>query len=64
MSLDGFIAGPDAGPGNGLGEGGLRLHDWVLAGAGAGAKGVPALVAGGVNGQVLREFMAARGGRS
>ena len=29
MSLDGFIAGPNAGPGNGLGDGGERLHDWV-----------------------------------
>jgi dihydrofolate reductase len=26
MSLDGFIAGPNAGPGNGLGDGGERLH--------------------------------------
>ena len=29
MSLDGFIAGPDAGPGNGLGNGGQRLHEWL-----------------------------------
>lgn len=29
MSLDGFIAGPNAGPGNGLGDGGERLHDWI-----------------------------------
>jgi dihydrofolate reductase len=29
MSLDGFIAGPDDGPGNGLGDGGERLHEWV-----------------------------------
>ena len=29
MSLDGFIAGPDPGPGNGLGDGGERLHDWI-----------------------------------
>jgi hypothetical protein len=28
MSLDGFIAGPNEGPDNGLGDGGLRLHDW------------------------------------
>ena len=33
MSLDGFIAGPNAGPGNGLGDGGHRLHEWVLSGA-------------------------------
>ena len=28
MSLDGFIAGPNAGSGNGLGDGGERLHEW------------------------------------
>jgi dihydrofolate reductase len=44
MSLDGFIAGPNEGPGNGLGDGGLRLHEWGR---------VP-----GVNGHVLDEFMA------
>jgi dihydrofolate reductase len=29
MSLDGFIAGPNDGPENGLGDGGERLHEWV-----------------------------------
>ena len=29
MSLDGFIAGPNAGPGNGLGDRGERLHEWI-----------------------------------
>jgi dihydrofolate reductase len=29
MSLEGFIAGPDDGPGLGLGRGGERLHEWV-----------------------------------
>jgi dihydrofolate reductase len=29
MSLDGFIAGPNDGPGQGLGEGGERLHEWL-----------------------------------
>ena len=29
MSLDGFIAGPNDGPDNGLGDGGDRLHEWV-----------------------------------
>jgi dihydrofolate reductase len=28
MSLDGFVAGPNAGPDNGLGDGGERLHEW------------------------------------
>ena len=30
ISLDGFVTGPDAGPDNGLGTGGLPLHAWVL----------------------------------
>jgi dihydrofolate reductase len=56
MSLDGFIAGPNEGPGNGLGDGGHRLHEWVLRGADGDHRGVgrPA----GVNGQVFDEFMA------
>lgn len=29
-SLDGYVAGPDDGPGKGLGEGGERLHYWVF----------------------------------
>ncbi|MET7465084.1 hypothetical protein [Nonomuraea sp. NPDC005501] len=29
MSLDGFIAGPGNGPGDGLGIGGIRLHEWL-----------------------------------
>jgi dihydrofolate reductase len=29
-SVDGYIAGPDDGPGRGLGEGGERLHYWVF----------------------------------
>jgi dihydrofolate reductase len=32
MSLDGFIAGPNEGPDNGLGDGGHRLHEWYFAG--------------------------------
>src|SRR3954468_19318409 len=31
MSLDGFIAGPDMRPGQGLGRGGEQLHEWVVA---------------------------------
>ena len=30
MSLDGFIAGPNVRPDNGLGDGGQHLHDWAL----------------------------------
>ena len=32
MSLDGFIAGPNETDDHGLGDGGARLHDWVLDG--------------------------------
>jgi dihydrofolate reductase len=32
MSVDGYVAGPDDGPGKGLGEGGERLHYWVFGG--------------------------------
>jgi dihydrofolate reductase len=31
-SVDGYITGPDDGPGHGLGEGGERLHYWVFGG--------------------------------
>ena len=32
MSLDGFVAGPNDGPGNGLGDGGERLFKWYSSG--------------------------------
>ena len=31
-SVDGYVAGPDDRPGQGLGEGGERLHYWVFGG--------------------------------
>ena len=31
-SIDGYIAGPNDGPGRGLGDGGERLHYWVFGG--------------------------------
>jgi dihydrofolate reductase len=57
MSLDGFVAGPNEGPGNGLGDGGDRLHEWFFTGADADHSGVPSRLAG-VNGQVFDELMA------
>jgi dihydrofolate reductase len=32
ISLDGYVAGPNDGPGRGLGDGGERLHYWVFGG--------------------------------
>jgi dihydrofolate reductase len=32
MSLDGFVAGPNDGPGNGLGDNGEQLFDWYFTG--------------------------------
>jgi dihydrofolate reductase len=32
ISVDGFITGPNDGPGRGLGDGGERLHYWVFGG--------------------------------
>jgi dihydrofolate reductase len=57
MSLDGFIAGPNEGPDNGLGDGGHRLHEWAFTAAEAAREarsGRPA----GVNAQVVDEFMS------
>src|SRR5687767_15792651 len=34
VSLDGFVAGPNDSVENGLGDGGERLHEWVVALAG------------------------------
>jgi dihydrofolate reductase len=60
MSLDGFIAGPNEGPGNGLGDGGERLHEWVFS-PGSEEVGAPVEKEGrrtGVNGQIVDEFMS------
>ena len=55
VSLDGFIAGPNERPDNGLGDGGHRLHDWFLIGADADHRvGRPA----GVNGEIFDELMS------
>jgi dihydrofolate reductase len=56
MSLDGFIAGPNERPDNGLGDGGLRLHDWVMSGGDVDLEAIRR--AGGANGRVIDEFMS------
>src|SRR5436305_1938834 len=57
ISLDGFIAGPNERLDNGLGDGGERLHEWFMMGAGAvDLEAIRRL--GGVNGKVVDELMA------
>jgi len=56
MSLDGFVAGPNEGPENGLGDGGERLHEWFSTGAPTDHSGVPGRPSG-VNGEVMDEAM-------
>jgi dihydrofolate reductase len=56
MSLDGFIAGPNERPGNPLGDGGHRLHDWftVYDDSGAAKFELPS----SANGQIFEEMLA------
>jgi dihydrofolate reductase len=56
MSVDGFIAGPNDGPANGLGDRGHRLHDWFLPDGGDHKNAASHLT--GVNRQVMDEAMA------
>jgi dihydrofolate reductase len=56
MSLDGFIAGPNEGPGNGLGDGGMRLHEWMFGDGDVNLESVRR--SGGANGQIVDEFMS------
>ena len=69
MSLDGFIAGPNETPGNGLGDGGGRLHEWLFTDEAAEVGPEvghghdylqQTIVAGtsGINRQVVDEFMS------
>jgi dihydrofolate reductase len=53
VSLDGFIAGPNERPDNGLGDGGMRLHEWF------GDMDFEAMRrSGSVNGQIVDEFLS------
>jgi dihydrofolate reductase len=52
MSLDGFVAGPNETPDNGLGDGGERLHEWFSRGAPTEHSGVPGRPAA-VNGELM-----------
>jgi dihydrofolate reductase len=55
ISLDGFIAGPNEGPGNGLGDGGHRLHEWFLPAADTDTE---TRRPPGVNGSMFDEMLA------
>jgi dihydrofolate reductase len=59
-SLDGYVAGPNDGPGRGLGEGGERLHYWVFGGPWSyesGARGEPT----GADKEFLEQAIAREG---
>jgi dihydrofolate reductase len=56
MSLDGFIAGPNERPDNGLGDGGQRLHEWATAGGDVDLDAIRR--SGGINGNIVDEFMS------
>jgi hypothetical protein len=57
MSLDGFIAGPNERPDNGLGDSGHRLHEWLM--TDEGDLDLEAVRrSGSVNGQIVDEVMS------
>lgn len=56
VSLDGFIAGPNESLENGLGDGGHRLHEWLMTDGELDVEGVRR--SGTVNGRILDEVMA------
>jgi dihydrofolate reductase len=60
ISLDGFVVGPNDGPGNGLGDGGERLHYWVFGGPWSYAE-EPTGEATGVDKQYLDDAFARNG---
>jgi hypothetical protein len=57
VSLDGFVCGPNEAPGNGLGDNGLRLHQWFYYGAETGQGGIPGRP-DDVNGEPMDEIRA------
>jgi dihydrofolate reductase len=57
VSLDGFIAGPNERPDNGLGDGGVRLHEWFMTPDGD-LDLETVRQSGNVNGKVVEEFMS------
>jgi dihydrofolate reductase len=57
-SLDGFITGPNARPGNGLGDGGHRLHDWIFPNLEGGDLDAAVRRLTGANKQIFDEMMS------
>jgi dihydrofolate reductase len=56
MSLDGFIAGPNETSDHGLGDGGLRLHEWLMTDGELDLEAIRRSAT--VNGKIVDEFMA------
>jgi dihydrofolate reductase len=56
ISIDGFIAGPNEAPDNGLGDGGHRLHEWAMTDGEVDVEAIRR--SGSVNGTVVDEFMS------
>ena len=58
VSLDGFIAGPNDEQENALGDGGHRLHEWLLPEGGDDLDLEGLRRSGTVNGQIVDEFLS------
>lgn len=58
MSADGFVTGPNVRPDNAMGDGGLRLHEWVFPKAQPGDMTATGDTLTGVNKQVFDEMMS------
>ena len=58
MSADGFITGPNVAPDNAMGDGGLRLHDWVFPDAEPGDMAAASTSLSGLNKLVFDEMMS------
>ena len=63
MSLDGFVAGPNDGPDNGLGDGGDRLFDWYFSGDTEIriSEGTPVLKVSSQSAKAMKEALATSG---
>lgn len=58
MSADGFVTGPNVRPDNAMGDGGLRLHEWVFPAVEPGDRVATGASLKGVNKQVFDEMMS------